>query len=89
MVAVRIVHLDSLRERLRAVLGRDSLLAVRLDRALAARDAEAVAEAMRQLALHPEPVRRAVEEEVLAWLFGGVADGESPRTAERVLPARN
>ncbi|GBD41623.1 hypothetical protein HRbin39_01007 [bacterium HR39] len=89
MVAVRIVHLDSLRERLRAALGRDSLLAVRLDRALAARDAEAVAEAMRQLALHPEPVRRAVEEEVLAWLFDGVADGESPRTAEQVLPARN
>ncbi len=78
MVAVRIVHLDALRERLRAVLGRESLLAARLDRAIAARDPDRVAEAMRQLALHPEPVRRAVEEAVLGWLFGEEGAPERP-----------
>lgn len=88
MVAVRIVHLDSLRDRLRAVLGRDSLLAVRLDRAIAARDAERVADAMRQLALHPEPVRRAVEDAVLGWLFGGAAGAEQRADRGETAPVR-
>lgn len=85
MAAIRLVGLDQLRERLRVLLGADSLLFRRFERALAARDAERVAAAMDALALYPARLRAQVEEALLAWLLGepvepsiGRSDGLSP-----------
>lgn len=79
--ATRIVGIDGLRARLRAVLGADSLLCRRFERALATRDPERVAAAMDALALHPAHLREQVEEAILAWLLDGVAQ-EPPRRPE-------
>ncbi len=79
MTEHRIVSLDALRARLRAALGRDSLLAARFDRALERRDADLVAEAMRQLDRYPEEIRRAVHEVILDWLFGPAGESDLRR----------
>jgi hypothetical protein len=85
MTAIRLVGLDRLRERLRLLLGADSLLFRRFERALAARDAERVRAAMDALALYPPGLRAQVEEALLGWLLGdpvepsmGRSDGLSP-----------
>lgn len=63
----------SLRERLRLLLGTDSLLARRFDAALASRDPVRVEAAFDALALYPPAVRREVEDAILGWLFGSGA----------------
>jgi len=65
----RIVGMDRLREHLRALLGGDSLVFRRFDRALRAGDPERVAAAIDALALYPGELRREVEEALFAWLF--------------------
>ncbi len=87
MTEHRIVSLDVLRARLRAALGSDSLLAARFDRALAQRDADLVADTMRQLNRYPEPVRRQVHDVILEWLFGPA--GSSPLRARLGLDRRH
>lgn len=74
MVNVRVVSFDSLRERLRCALGANSLIYRQLDRALAARDAEALERTMNLLARYPEDTRQAVQDAIAEWLF---ADGTS------------
>jgi len=73
MTALRIVRLETLQARLRDVLGDDSLLLHRLDRALAVRDAAALDEALAVLEHYPPAVRQAVRNAVAAWLFGDAA----------------
>lgn len=71
MVAMRTVAIDRLRERLQVLLGADSLLFRRFERALASRDPERLGAAMDALALYPGEVRQQVEDALLAWLLGG------------------
>lgn len=73
MTAFRIVRLEALQARLRDVLGDDSLLLHRLDRALAVRDPTALDAALAVLEHHPPGVRQAVRDAVAAWLFGDAA----------------
>jgi len=70
-IAPRIVGIDGLRAHLRGLLGTDSLLFRRFERALSARDPELVAAAIDVLALYPADLRRAVEELFLGWLLDG------------------
>lgn len=65
----RIVGIDALRERLRALLSEDSLLFRRFETALRTRDPERVAAAMDALALYPPALRDQIEEALLAWLL--------------------
>ncbi len=67
--APRIVGIDRLRERLRALLGTESLLFRRFETALRTRDPERVAAAMDALALYPPTLREQIEEVLLAWLL--------------------
>lgn len=67
------VSVESLRERLRNLLGADPLLARRFDRALACRDPVRVEAALAALALYPPAVRREVEDAILGWLLGAGA----------------
>jgi hypothetical protein len=76
-IAPRIIGIDGLHAHLRALLGADSLLFRRLERALSTRDPERVAAAIDALALYPADLRRAVEDFLLAWLLEGRA--EPPR----------
>lgn len=69
VAGVRIVAIESLRHRLRDLLGEDSLLYCRLDRALAMQDDARVDAAMRSPALYPRRVRREVEDVMVRWLF--------------------
>lgn len=71
------VSVESLRERLRRLLGAGSLVARRFDRALASRDPARVEAAFAALALYPAEVRRAVEDAILGWLLGA-APGLDP-----------
>ena len=69
MSGVRVVAIDSLRSRLKEILGNDSLLYQRFDVALQRRDAELIDAAMESLNLYPELIRSQVQEALLAWLF--------------------
>ncbi|MEM8952496.1 MAG: hypothetical protein AAGA21_21575 [Pseudomonadota bacterium] len=70
MTDVHIVSLDSLLERLEAVLGRDSLLFRRFEEGLRFEDEQSLTDAMTSLRLYPDAVRRVVEDMVMSWLFG-------------------
>lgn len=70
MKNVHIVSLDSLLDRLEAVLGRDSLLLRRFEEGLRCEDERRLTDAMSSLRLYPEAVRRVVEDTVMSWLFG-------------------
>lgn len=70
-IAPRIVGIDGLRERLRVLLGADSLLFRRFDRALSTRDPDRVTAAIDALALYPAELHRAVEDLLLSWLLDG------------------
>ncbi|MCB1884586.1 MAG: hypothetical protein KDG89_11430 [Geminicoccaceae bacterium] len=75
MSSVRVVSTKALRERLREVLGGDSLLFQRFETALREHDDALVGTAMDSLRLYPEAVRREVQETLLAWLFDDDASG--------------
>ena len=68
---VRLVSLNGLRERLRSLLGSDSLLFERFDIAIREQDEDLIQTAMDCLSLYPEEVRRQVHDTMLAWLFDG------------------
>lgn len=70
MKNAHIVSLDSLLNRLEAVLGRDSLLFRRFEEGLRFEDERRLTDAMSSLRLYPEAVRRVVEDTVMSWLFG-------------------
>lgn len=69
MSSVRIVTMAGLRSRLASILGVDSLLFRRFDKALANRDEVAIQAAMSSLRLYPASIRRQVESALLDWLF--------------------
>lgn len=79
-------HAPGLRElvdRLRAILGGDSLLLRRLETGLYGEDEALLAGAIESLRLYPLDVQTAVEDEVLCWLFGPRrASCEGHRSAE-------
>lgn len=83
--AMRLASLVALCEQLRVLLGGDSLLFRRFERALLARDAERVAEAMDALALYPPRVRAQIEEALLAWLLDEPKGARSGRSDNRLL----
>jgi hypothetical protein len=84
MREVRVVSIDDLTRRLEAILGADSLLLERLQRGLANRDDRLTEIAMASLEAYPPTVRAAVEQALIAWLFGleEGTDG-SPRPVAR------
>lgn len=69
MDGLRVVSLESLRLRLRELLGDESLLFQRFDVAFRRQDETMVAAAMDSLRLYPAAVRTEVEEIILGWLF--------------------
>ncbi|MGF1477214.1 MAG: hypothetical protein ACFB6S_16850 [Geminicoccaceae bacterium] len=69
MSDVRVVSFAGLRRRLRNVLGEDSLLFSRFDRALANHDDALLSDVMDSLKLYPDETRQRVEEVMLGWLF--------------------
>ena len=77
MSDLRMISIDDLTRRLEAILGEDSLLLQRLQRGLATRDDRLTEIAMASLEAYPPTVRAAVEQALLAWLFGveETADG--------------
>jgi hypothetical protein len=76
MSQASLVTLDDLGRRLRAVLGADSLLSRRFEKALRRQDEVAIAAALDALRLYPDAVREQVESVLLAWLL------ERPGTTE-------
>lgn len=70
MSELRLISIDDLTRRLEAILGEDSLLLERLQRGLANRDDRLTEIAMASLEAYPATVRAAVEQALLAWLFG-------------------
>ncbi len=83
MTDVHIVSLDSLLDRLEAVLGRDSLLFRRFEEGLRFEDEQYLTDAMTSLRLYPDDVRRVVEDTVMSWLFGA---REEEMALDRVKP---
>ncbi len=81
MAGPRLIAIDGLRDRLRSVLGSESLLFLRFERALSARDAERVAAALDALALYPHDLRQQVEDAILAWLLDGAEPLARPNHA--------
>ena len=81
MKNVHIVSLDSLLDRLEAVLGRDSLLYRRFEEGLRFEDERRLTDAMSSLRLYPEGVRRVVEDMVMSWLFGAREEEAAPGIA--------
>lgn len=79
----RIVGIDRLRERLRALLGGDSLVFRRFDGALRAGDPGRIAAAIDALALYPGELRREVEEALFSWLFDEPAARSPGRLDDR------
>lgn len=79
MSELRMISIDDLTRRLEAILGEDSLLLQRLQRGLATRDDRLTEIAMASLEAYPPTVRAAVEQALIAWLFGveETADGTS------------
>ncbi len=75
-----IVSLDSLLDRLEAVLGRDSLLFRRFEEGLRFDDERRLTDAMSSLRLYPEAVRSVVEDTVMSWLFGAREEEAAPGT---------
>lgn len=71
---LRMISIDDLTRRLEAILGEDSLLLERLQRGLANRDDRLTEIAMASLEAYPPTVRAAVEQALIAWLFGLEAD---------------
>ena len=69
MSHLRVVSFEGLLARLEQILTRDSLLYRQFERALKAKDDEAVDAAMEALKHHPEATREAVEDAILRWLF--------------------
>jgi hypothetical protein len=82
----RVIAIDGLRDRLRSVLGGDSLLFRRFERALSRRDALGVAAALDTLALYPGELRQQVEDAILAWLLDGGEPLATPGLAGRKQP---
>ena len=82
MAELRIACLEDLVERLRHELDDGGLLADRLEHALVNRDAELVAEAMEDIGRLPRPMKEAVHDAILDWLFGG-----DPAAGLRTMPA--
>jgi hypothetical protein len=84
--APRIVGIDRLRERLQILLGTDSLLFRRFEKALRTRDPERVASAMDALALYPPTLREQIEDALLAWLLDEPLGTAGSRSDGRGLP---
>ena len=83
MTDLHIVSLDSLLDRLEAVLGRDSLLFRRFEEGLRFEDEQHLTDAMASLRLYPDDARRVVEDMVMSWLFGA---REEEMALDRVKP---
>jgi len=79
MSQMRIATLESLLERLEAVLGPDSLLLRRFALGLQREDERRLSDAMQSLRLYPPEVRHAVEDTVMSWLFGERVGPEEER----------
>jgi hypothetical protein len=71
MIPFQLVPIEDLRRRLRAALGRDSLLCQRFDAALHRQDEARIAAAMDALRLYPAAVQEQVEAVMLDWLQDG------------------
>jgi hypothetical protein len=82
MSQVSLVALDDLGRRLRRMLGHDSLVARRFDRALHRQDEVAIAAALDALRLYPVEERERVEAVLTEWLLA-CADTAEP--GERAL----
>lgn len=80
MSNVRIVTLDHLLDRLKTVLGPDSLLYHRFEEGLRFEDERSLTDAMRSLRLYPDHVRSLVENTVMSWLFGSREEGLTDST---------
>lgn len=82
MSETRTLGLETLIERLRSILGPDSLLHRRLEIGLRREDEALLATAIESLRLYPLDIQTTVEDEVLSWLFGPHTEAaEPPRTA--------
>lgn len=67
---VRLVSLENLRRGLGEILGRDSLIFRRFERAFIDNDPALLDAAVAALKLYPEPTQAAVDDLLVSWLFG-------------------
>ncbi|SNB60608.1 hypothetical protein SAMN07250955_1025 [Arboricoccus pini] len=77
---VRLVSLENLRRGLGEILGRDSLIFRRFERAFIDNSPDLLDAAVAALKLYPAPTQAAVDDLLVSWLFGANALPETPDT---------